>query len=75
MPEMDGLELLARIRGDLATRNIPVVFITGLAGGIDAQIQAYDLGADDVVSKPVHQKLLLSSIRRSLYRAHLLRSN
>jgi CheY-like chemotaxis protein len=73
MPEMDGLELLEKIRNDLATRHVPVVFLTG-ADGIDTQAQAYDLGADGFVTKPVHEKLLLSTIRRSLYRAHLLRS-
>jgi type IV pilus assembly protein PilB len=72
MPEMDGLELLEKIRGDLATRHVPVVFLTG-AAGVDTQTQAFDLGADGFVNKPVHEKLLLSSIRRSLLRAHLLR--
>src|SRR6185436_19217281 len=67
MPEMDGLELLENVRSDLATRHVPVVFLTG-ADGVDTQAQAYDLGADGFVTKPVHEKLLLSSIRRSLYR-------
>ena len=71
MPGMDGLELLEKIRGNLSTRHIPVVFLSGV-DSVDAQIQAFDLGADDYVSKPVQDKLLLSRIRRALLRAHLL---
>jgi type IV pilus assembly protein PilB len=72
MPEMDGLELLEKIRGDLSTRHIPVLFLTGVQSA-DAEVQAYDLGADDYISKPVDQRMLLSRVRRSLFRAHLLR--
>jgi type IV pilus assembly protein PilB len=73
LPGMDGLELLERIRGDLSTRNIPVVFLTGIQSP-DAKVQAYDLGADDYIGKPVQEKMLLSRLRRSIVRAHLLRS-
>jgi CheY-like chemotaxis protein len=72
MPGMDGLELLERIRSNLSTRDIPVVFLTGVPG-TDKEIQAYNLGADDYISKPIQEKLLLSRLRGSLLRAHLLR--
>ncbi len=72
MPGMDGLELLERIRTNLSTRDIPVVFLTGIPG-TDKEIQAYNLGADDYISKPIQEKLLLSRLRGSLLRAHLLR--
>jgi len=73
MPAMDGIELLQKVRGELSTRDIPVVFLTGV-GGTDDAIRAYDLGADDYISKPVQRNLLLSRVRRSLLRAHLLRA-
>jgi type IV pilus assembly protein PilB len=72
MPGMDGLELLESIRGNLSTRDIPVVFLTGVPS-TDAEIKAYDLGADDYITKPIQEKLLLSRLRSSLLRAHLLR--
>jgi type IV pilus assembly protein PilB len=72
MPGMDGLELLERIRGNLSTRDIPVVFLTGMPE-IEKEIQAYNLGADDYIAKPIQEKLLLSRLRGSLLRAHLLR--
>jgi type IV pilus assembly protein PilB len=71
LPEMDGLELLEKVRGDLSTRHIPVIFLTGMESK-DAEMQAYNLGADDYVTKPFQANLLLSRIRRALFRAHLL---
>ena len=73
MPRMDGLELLEKIRSDLSTRDTPVIFVTGSEGTSEA-IQAYNLGADDYVTKPFQQNLLLSRVRRALLRAHLLRA-
>jgi type IV pilus assembly protein PilB len=73
MPGIDGFELLQRIRGDLSTCQIPVIFLTV----IDAhavEIQALDMGADDYLAKPVERGRLLSRIRRSLFRSHLLRT-
>jgi type IV pilus assembly protein PilB len=71
MPGMDGLELLERIRTNLTTRNVPVVFLTGVESP-DAAIQAYNLGADDYIAKPVPDNMLLSRLRRALVRAHML---
>jgi type IV pilus assembly protein PilB len=73
MPHMDGIELLEKIRGDLSTRDMPVIFVTG-AEGANTAIQAFNLGADDYITKPFQQNLLLSRVRRALLRAHLLRS-
>jgi type IV pilus assembly protein PilB len=72
LPGMDGLELLEKVRGDLSTRHIPVIFLTAIESK-DVEMQAYNLGADDYVTKPFQANLLLSRIRRSLFRAHLLK--
>jgi type IV pilus assembly protein PilB len=72
MPEMDGLQLLHRLRGDLSTCQIPVVFLT-VIGSVDTEAQALDLGADDYITKPVERGRLLSRVRRALFRAHLMR--
>jgi DNA-binding response OmpR family regulator len=72
MPEMDGLQLLHRLRGDLSTCQIPVVFLT-VIDSIDAEAQALDLGADDYITKPVERGRLLSRVRRALFRSHLMR--
>jgi CheY-like chemotaxis protein len=70
MPGLDGLELLRKLRGDLATCQIPVIFLTAVED-LDAEAKALDLGADDYLSKPPERARLLSRIRRSLLRAHL----
>jgi type IV pilus assembly protein PilB len=73
MPVLDGLELLKRLRKDLSTRQIPVVFLTVLEG-LDSEARALDLGADDYVAKPAQRARLLSRVRRALYRGQLMKS-
>jgi two-component system, response regulator len=53
MPKVNGLEVLRRIRADPRTRLIPVVILT--SSQLDEDIrQAYDLGANGYVLKPVN---------------------
>ncbi len=51
MPEMDGLELIRRLRSNDATADIPIVCCSArsLAGDVEAGLAA---GADDYVTKP-----------------------
>lgn len=53
MPEMDGYEVLERLKSDPLTQEIPVIFITGRS---DASDESYglNLGAADYISKPFH---------------------
>ena len=52
MPEMDGFEVARRIRSDESVADVPVVMVTGLKGRED-RLRAFDLGINDVVSKPI----------------------
>lgn len=62
MPEMDGLECCARIKGELSTSHIPVLMLTACA--MDEQrVNGYDVGADGYVSKPFNSEVLLARIR------------
>ena len=74
MPGMDGLQLLRKIRGDLSTCQIPVVFLT-VIDALDSEAEALNLGADDYITKPIERSRLVSRIRRALFRAHLLRTS
>jgi len=51
MPEMDGLEVLSELKHDERTEHIPVFMLTdrGLIGDLD---QAFEIGADDYITKP-----------------------
>jgi type IV pilus assembly protein PilB len=73
MPGMDGLELLKRLRGDLATRQIPILFLT-VVDSLEDEARAFDLGADDYITKPIQRSRLLGRIQRALVRGHLLKA-
>lgn len=51
MPNMDGLEFLARIRADEQWKNVPIVMIT-TEGSQNKVMQALQLGANGYVRKP-----------------------
>jgi len=60
LPEIDGWEVLTRLKQDDATRNIPVV----IASVVDNQGLGHALGALDYFVKPVERQALLSRLRR-----------
>ena len=65
MPEMDGLELLRRLRAlDLA---LPVIVMTG-HGDIPLAVEAMKAGAVDFFEKPFSDDLMLAAVRRALGR-------
>jgi DNA-binding response OmpR family regulator len=70
MPDMTGLDLLRKLRGDLSTCQIPCLVLTA-AGDVDSETEAIDAGADDYITKPVEGSRLLSRVRRALFRNHL----
>ncbi|ODP37535.1 response regulator transcription factor [Sphingomonas turrisvirgatae] len=64
MPRMDGLELLRRLREKVAT---PVIFLTSKDDELDEAL-GLAMGADDYISKPFSQRLLIARIRAILRR-------
>ncbi len=62
MPEMNGLELLAHIRGadDERITGLPVIMITGQSDSESAKKQVFEKGATDFISKPFDSIDLLS---------------
>jgi len=52
MPDMDGYEVLRRVRQHTPTAHIPVIFLTALASQQDQRL-GMDLGAVDYLTKPV----------------------
>lgn len=53
MPRVDGLEVLATLKGDANTKNIPIVIMTSSQEEKDV-VKSYDLGANSYVVKPVN---------------------
>ena len=51
MPEMDGYDVISALKSSESTRNIPVIFISGLSNADDEE-KGLSLGASDYISKP-----------------------
>jgi len=65
MSDMNGLEMLRRLRGDAATAGIPVIMVTALDDQ-ETITQAFESGADDVLTKPVNAADLSLRVRNIL---------
>lgn len=52
MPDMDGLEVCRRLKGDEATADIPVLFITAQTT-LEDETKAFEVGGVDFITKPV----------------------
>jgi putative two-component system response regulator len=62
MPEMDGYEVLRRLRAERATRDIPVIFITAM-NGTENEEHGLALGAVDYITKPIQPAIVLARVR------------
>ena len=65
MPRMDGMEVLRKLR---QTSSLPVIMLTSKDEEID-EILGFNLGADDYMTKPFSQRLLIERIKAILRRA------
>jgi diguanylate cyclase (GGDEF)-like protein/PAS domain S-box-containing protein len=65
MPGMDGYEVLAHLRDNPATRNIPVIFVTGMDSVADEE-RGLELGAVDYIAKPYHPHIILARVHTQL---------
>lgn len=64
MPRMDGIEVLSKLREESA---IPVIFLTSKDDEVD-QVIGLRMGADDYITKPFSQRLLIERIKALLRR-------
>jgi signal transduction histidine kinase/ligand-binding sensor domain-containing protein/DNA-binding response OmpR family regulator len=65
MPEMTGIELCKKLKGDKRTSHIPVVLLTALTGEAE-QLKGLEIGANDYMTKPFNFEILLSKIKNIL---------
>ena len=71
MPRMDGMELLRRLR---QKSNLPVIFLTSKDDEMD-EVVGLSMGADDYISKPFSQRLLIERIKAVLRRNDIAINN
>ncbi len=62
MPGMDGFQLLRKIRGDNNLKEMPVLMLT-IRAFADDQVHGYESGADDYLTKPFANDILLARIK------------
>ncbi len=70
MPEMNGYELLERVRADADLCHVPVILISAL-DDTDSVIKGIELGADDHLPKPFNPHILRARVDASLARKRL----
>ena len=65
MPKKSGLELVVELKGDAATREIPIILLSAKAQNADVR-SGLDAGADDYVTKPFEPLDLVDRVNRLL---------
>jgi len=63
MPEMDGFETCMKLKGDEATKRIPVIILTA-RNDMDAHYKAFKCGNDDYIIKPFKLPDLITKINK-----------
>jgi adenylate cyclase len=72
LPGMNGLTVLARLKADPATRDLPVLMVSG-AGESDLSVRCITLGAEDFLPKPPQLPLLRARVGSCLEKYRLRR--
>jgi diguanylate cyclase (GGDEF)-like protein len=62
MPEMDGYQVLAKLKRDHRTKNIPVIFVTAKSQ-MDDEIRGLNLGAVDYITKPFYVPIVKARLK------------
>ena len=63
MPEIDGFEFVEYLKNIEKTKDIPVIFITGIYDKDEYKTKGYNLGAIEYITKPIHDILLNSKLK------------
>ncbi len=66
MPDMDGYEVLRRLRADSRWEDLPVIFLTALNNTEDI-VKGFKLGANDYVSKPFNHEELITRVAHHIF--------
>ncbi|HEX5389791.1 MAG TPA: diguanylate cyclase [Burkholderiaceae bacterium] len=75
MPGMDGFDVLRQLKTDPATRELPVIFVTGHSSD-DVESRCLEAGGVDFISKPINPRVVRSRVKTHLmlkFQSDLLR--
>jgi len=65
MPEVSGFEVCRALKGEARTADIPIIFLTSRSE-TQAQVEGFESGAVDYVTKPINGKVLMARVRMHL---------
>jgi diguanylate cyclase (GGDEF)-like protein len=65
MEDMDGFDVLEKLKQDDETRHIPVIFITAL-DSVEHEKHGFQLGAVDYITKPFHSSIVMARVKTHL---------
>ncbi len=65
MPKLDGYETCKALKGDIETRDIPVILLSAKGRNVDQKI-GFEVGADDYITKPFSPRKLVERINAIL---------
>ena len=72
MPDMDGLEVCRRLKREIRTQEIPVIFVTARSSAQD-EVEGLQLGAVDYIIKPISPPIVKTRVRTQLAIRHFNR--
>jgi diguanylate cyclase (GGDEF)-like protein len=73
LPDIDGFEVLERLKESQATRQIPVIVITGLDSD-DDELKGFSLGAADFIARPFKREIVKLRVKTQIQIVSLLRT-
>jgi|SRR5450830_23310 len=71
MPGMDGFEVCRKLKADINTRHIPVIFMTGLTES-EHVVAAFQAGGTDYITKPIRSVEVLARIEAHMQTSRLM---
>ena len=72
MPAMDGFEVIKALKDDIETRDIPIIFVTGLCSAKDEEL-GFTLGAADYINKPFTPAVVKLRVRNQIQLVNQMR--
>ena len=74
LPDMDGLEIVKKLRSRPDTVRVPIILVTAKTTELD-KVKGLDLGADDYITKPFGVMELISRVKALLRRSRALQDD